>query len=181
VAVAGKGDPYPTVTITTQPKSDQIIIGGPAFFYVDAEPFEYLSYQWYLNKKPIPGATSSGLWINNVTKAQAGVYKVAPSTGGKPVMSQGALLQIVTPVAIKKQPTPLTVKTGKKATFKVIVTGTSPFHFQWYVGTTAIPNATNSSYTIAQVQSSDAGQYGVGVNNSLTFVGSGYVTLTVTP
>jgi hypothetical protein len=181
VAVKGKGDVYPTVTITTQPESDWTFLGSPAFFYVDAEPWEYLTYQWYLNSKPVPGATSDSLWINNVAKNQAGVYKVAVSSGGKAVMSQGALLTIITPISIKKQPSSISVKAGKKATFKVLVAGTPPFHYQWYAGTNAIPNATNSSYTISSAQPSDAGQYGVGVNNSLTFAVSSFVTLTVTP
>lgn len=112
-----------------------MFIGSPAFFYVDAEPWQYLIYQWYLNSKPIPGATSDSLRINSVTKTQAGVYKCAVSSGGPSVMSQGALLTIVTPITIKKQPSSITVKTGKKALFKVLVAGTPPFHYQWYNGT----------------------------------------------
>lgn len=102
VAVKGKGDPNPTVTITTQPESDWAFLGSNEFFSIDAEPWGYLTYQWYLNSKPIPGATSDSLWINNVTKAQAGVYKCAASSGGPAVMSQGALLTIITPISIKK-------------------------------------------------------------------------------
>jgi hypothetical protein len=181
VAVKGKGDVYPAVTITTQPESDWTFLGSPAFFYIDAEPWGYLTYQWYLNNKPIPGATSDSLWINNVTKAQAGVYKCAASSGGPAVMSQGALLTIVTPISIKKQPTSLTVKTGKKATFKVLVAGTPPFHYQWYHGTNVISGATNVSYTISRVQASDSGQYAVGVDNGATFVVSNWALLTVTP
>ena len=181
VAVKGKGDPNPTVTITTQPESDWTFVGSPAFFYVDAEPFGYLTYQWYLNKKPIPGATSDSLWIDNITASQAGVYKCAVSSGGPAVMSQGALLTIVTSISIKKQPSSLTLKTGKKATFKVLVAGTPPFHYQWYSGTNAVTGATNSSYTISKVRASDAGDYAVAVNNVQTFAASSTATLTVTP
>jgi len=181
VAVKGKGDPNPTVTITTQPESDWTFLGSSAFFYVDAEPSQYLTYQWYLNKKPIPGATSDSLWINSVAKNQAGVYKVAVTSGGTPVMSRGALLTIITPISIKKQPSSLTVKTGAKATFKVLVAGTPPFHYQWYYGTNLILAATNASYTIARAQASDAGLYGVAADNVYTYVGSSLVQLTVMP
>jgi Immunoglobulin I-set domain len=181
VAVKGKGDVYPAVTITTQPESDWTFLGNPAFFYVDAEPWQYLTYQWYLNSKPISGATSDSLWIDNVTKNQTGVYKCAVSSGGKPVMSQGAILTIVTPISIKKQPTSLTVKTGKKATFKVLVAGTPPFHYQWYHGKDSIAGATNALYTIAKVQASNVGDYGVVADNIHTYVGSSIVQLTVTP
>jgi hypothetical protein len=181
VAVKGKGDPNPTVTITTQPESDWTFLGSPAFFYINAEPWDYLTYQWYLNNKPIPGATSDSLWINNVTKTQSGVYKCAASSGGPAVMSQGALLTIVTPISIKKQPTSLTVKTGKKAMFKVLVAGTPPFHYQWYYGTNTISGATNASFSIGKTQASDTGYYWVEADNIHTYVGSGIVQLTVTP
>jgi hypothetical protein len=181
VAVKGKGDVYPSVTITTQPESDWTFLGSPAFFYVDAEPWDYLTYQWYLNSKPIPGATSDSLWINNVTKTQAGVYKCAVSSGGPAVMSQGALLTIVTPISIKKQPSSITVKAGKKASFSVLVAGTPPFHYQWYYGTNTISGATNASYGIAKVRASDAGYYWVATDNIQTQVGSSIVQLTVTP
>jgi len=75
-------------------------------------------------------------------------------------MSQGALLTIVTPISIKKQPSSITVKAGKKATFKVLVAGTPPFHYQWYYGTNTISGATNVSYSIAKVQVSNAGAIG---------------------
>jgi hypothetical protein len=181
VVVKGKGDPNPTVTITTQPESDWTFLGSPAFFYIDAEPWGYLTYQWYLNNKPIPGATSDSLWINNIAKNQAGVYKCAASSGGPAVMSQGALLTIITPITIKKQPTSLTVKTGKKATFKVLVAGTPPFHYQWYYGTNTISGATNVSFTISKVQASNAGYYWVEADNVHTYAGSSIVQLTVTP
>ena len=181
VAVKGEGDPNPTVTITTQPESDWTFLGSPAFFYLDAEPWGYLTYQWYLNKKPISGATSDSLWINNVSKTQAGVYKCAVSSGGPAVMSQGALLTIVTPISIKKQPTSLTVKAGKKATFKVLVAGTPPFHYQWYDGTNIISGAMNVSFSIAKVQPSDAGYYWVATDNVHTYAGSSIAQLSVIP
>jgi len=181
VAVVGKGDPNPAVIITTQPESDWTFLGSVAFFYVDAEPWHSLTYQWYLNSKPIPGATSDSLWLSNVTKNQAGVYKCAVSSGGPAVMSQGALLTVVTPISIKKQPSSVTTKVGKKASFKVLVAGTPPFHYQWYFGTNLISDATNASYTIPKVQGSDAGFYWVAADNIHTYVGSSVAKLTVTP
>jgi hypothetical protein len=184
VGVTGKNDVGATVTIVTQPQSQQVIAGWGATFSIEAEPSQYIpynSYQWYLNSKPIKGQIYSVLIFPTTTSKNTGVYKVAVSSGGTPVMSQGALLQVVTPVTIKKQPAPVTAKTGKKATFKVIALGTGPLHYQWYSGSNAIQNATNSSYAIASAQASDAGQYSVKVQNSLTWNVSNFATLTVTP
>lgn len=184
VGVKGKDDVGVAITITTQPQGLRVLLGDSAYFYVQAEPWEYLSYQWYLNSKPIPGETFSDLLVENITAKQAGVYKVAISSGGTPVMSQGALLTVVTPVTIKKQPSSITVKAGKKATFSVVALGTGPLHYQWYlnvVGDGTIPNATNAIYTIPAVQASDAGGYFVTVTNDMTMGLSRLVTLTVTP
>jgi hypothetical protein len=181
VAVSGHGDPNPTVTIITQPESDRIRAGWPAYFYIDAEPWGYLTYQWYFKNKPIPGATLDWLWIDNVTTKQAGLYKCAASSGGTPVFSQSALLQVCLPVVIKKQPVSQSVPAGNKVTFKVSVSGTKPFHFYWYHGTNAIPNGTNASLVIPNAQPSDAGQYGVGIDNGVSFAGSIPVTLSVSP
>ena len=184
VGVSGKNDVGATVTIVTQPQSQQVIAGWGATFSIEAEPSQYIpynSYQWYLNSKPIKGEIYSVLIFPTTTSKNTGVYKVAVSSGGTPVMSQGALLRVVTPVTIKKQPAPVTAKTGKKVTFKIIALGTGPLHYQWYSGSNVIPNATNSSYAIASAQASDAGQYCVKVQNSLTWNVSNFATLTVTP
>jgi Immunoglobulin domain len=180
VGVKGKNDVGISVTITEQPESQQVIAGWSAMFTIQAEPSQYIpydSYQWYLNGKPMKGETYSALIFPTVTTKNAGVYKCA--IGG--TMSQGALLSVVTPVTIKKQPASITVKSGKKASFSVVALGSSPLRYQWYAGANAIPDATNNSYTIPKVQPSDAGQYQVRITNSLTWGASSPVTLTVIP
>lgn len=182
VGVKGKDDVGATVTITQEPQGVTQLAGGTVFFSVQAEPAQYLSYQWYFNRKPLAGEIESSLLVFDVKKA--GVYKVAISGGGTPVMSDGALLQIVRPVTIKKQPASVTAKAGRKVTFSVVALGTGPLGYQWYVdvvGNGAIPNATNSTYTIPSVQESDAGQYYVTVTNEYTSALSKLVTLTVSP
>jgi hypothetical protein len=181
VAVSGKGNPNPTVTITGQPPSQRVLLGDPAYFYVDADPILYLSYQWYFKNKPLPGKTSFDLWIGSVTPAQAGLYKVAVSSGGTPVMSKNALLQIVTPVAIKTPPKTQTVIAGKKVIFRVAATGTGPYGYQWYWNTNTIPAATNSFYVIPKAQTTNSGQYVVVVNNGLSWAVSNPAQLTVKP
>ena len=184
VGVKGKDDVGMAITVTEQPQNVRSILGGAAFFSVQAQPWQYLSYQWYCNSKPIKGETSGGLLVENITAKNAGVYKCAISSGGTPTMSQGALLTVVIPVAIKKQPAPITVKAGKKATFSVVALGTGPLQYQWYGNIGAggkIPDATNSTYTISSVRASDAGPYFVTATNDMSFAMSRLATLTVTP
>lgn len=180
VGVKGKNDVGVTATITEQPQSQQVVAGWSAMFTVTAEPSQFIpynSYQWYCNGKPVKGEVYSALIFPSVTTKNAGVYKCV--VGG--TTSQGALLTVVNPVTIKKQPASMTVSAGKKASFSVIALGSSPVRYQWFAGTSAIPNATNTSYSIPSVQMSDAGQYQVRITNSLTWAASNPATLTVTP
>jgi len=179
VGVQGKNSVSVAVTITKQPQAEQVIAGWSAILSVEAEPSQYIpadSYQWYLNGKAVKGAIYPSLVLPNVTSKNAGVYKCSASG----IMSQGALLTVVAPVTIKKQPSSVTVKTGKKASFSVVALGTGPLRYQWYLETVAIPSGTNSSYTIPSVQASDAGQYQVKIENSLTWNQSEVITLNVT-
>jgi hypothetical protein len=181
VAVSGKGDPNPTITVTAQPENERVLQGYSAFFLVEAEPWEYLSYQWMFKGKPIVGATSSWLWMTNVGKAQAGIYTVSLSTGGKGIVSRKAILQVVTPVVIKTEPKTQTVKAGKNAVFRVAVTGTGPFTYQWYWNDAPITNATKSFYTVPKVQAGNAGAYSVYVDNGPSGAWSDDAILTVVP
>jgi hypothetical protein len=179
VAVVGKGDPNPPITITKQPQNEQVLQGSFAFLYVNAEPYLYLSYQWYFKGKPISGATSSMLFVNNINNSQAGAYYVTLSTGSKPIQSLQAQVTVVTPVIIKTQPKALIVMANKSASFHVNVSGTPPYFYQWYWNGNPILNATKSSYTIPHVTAGNAGFYLVKINNGLSYANSDSVALTV--
>jgi hypothetical protein len=60
-------------------------------------------------------------------------------------------------ITITNQPQSLYVLEGCPATFAVGVTGTSPHRYQWWWDGQAIPDAANSSYTIAVARPSDNG------------------------
>src|SRR5438093_3504749 len=62
---------------------------------------------------------------------------------------------VQTPVTITNQPQGLTVLQCRPATFTVGVSGTLPITFQWYRDGGVIPNGTNASYTLSNVQPAD--------------------------
>lgn len=68
---------------------------------------------------------------------------------------------------------------GNSAILTVVATGTSPT-YQWYKGGSAISGATNSSYTISNAQSTDAGTYYVVVSNTCSTKTSSNIVITVT-
>ncbi len=85
----------------------------------------------------------------------------------------------VTPApVITAQPSSLTVLEGSSATFSVTATGTG-LNYQWRFNGSSISGATAGSYTIASVQSSDAGTYDVVVSNDGGSVTSSGAVLTV--
>ena len=182
VIVAIKGhDPNPIPVISEQPQSQRILEGGYVFFDVTAEPAAYLSYQWNFKGKPLSGQTDSSLLLENLTSAQAGLYSVSLTTGGKNYTSKRALLQVVKPVAVKTQPKSQSIKVGKPAVFRVALSGTGPFTYQWYYNSALIPNATKSFYSVSHVQSGSAGNYAVMVSNGLSEATSANAVLTVVP
>ena len=84
------------------------------------------------------------------------------------------------PPVIATQPQSLTVDPGTNATFSVSATNTAPLSYQWRKDGAKIPGATNSTLTISNVQSSDAGAYSVVVSGDGGSVNSRQATLTVT-
>jgi hypothetical protein len=86
------------------------------------------------------------------------------------------------PAAIAQQPRSATNYVDGVHTFSVTAAGTAPLTYQWYkkgVPPVPIPAATNASYTIDPVGTTDAGDYFVTVANAANSVTSSVVTLTI--
>lgn len=78
------------------------------------------------------------------------------------------------------QPQSLTNSPGQSASFVVVAGGTGPLAYQWYFNTnTSVPDATNSTFTINNIQTTNSGIYSVIVTNIAGFVFSTNASLTV--
>lgn len=73
---------------------------------------------------------------------------------------------VVGGIALTSQPTNLTVNVGSLATFKVGATGPGTLKYQWLFNQTNIPNATAVTFSITNVQLTNAGGYSVLVTNT---------------
>jgi fibro-slime domain-containing protein len=88
----------------------------------------------------------------------------------------------IIPPSITTPPQSQTVTVGQNVTFNVTATGTVPLSYQWYKNDTAISGAISSSYSISNVQITNAGTYKVTVSNgALPNATSSGVMLTVNP
>jgi hypothetical protein len=81
--------------------------------------------------------------------------------------------------SITAHPSSQTVNQGSAVTFSVTASGTAPLAYQWRKNGVDISNATSSSYSLSNVQPSDAGGYSAYVSNSWGNATSNTATLTV--
>lgn len=148
-------------TITTQPVDVNICSGLDASFTVAANGSGIL-YQWQVSTdngatwSDITGATSGTLNLTAVPQSYDGnQYRAHVSSSCAPTgaNSDVATLTVYTPVTVTTQPANTAVCIDADATFTVAADGTG-LSYQWEVSTnggaafTAIPGATNASYTI---------------------------------
>ena len=166
--------------ITAQPQSLTNTAGTSATFTVAATGTALLRYQWQFNSANIAGATNATLTLNNVQSANAGNYRCVVANAYGSATSSTATLTVIAPPAITAQPQSRTNNIGTSASFSVTATGTAPLRYQWRFNGANIGGATNSTYTIASVQTNNAGGYAVVVANNYGSVTSAVAVLTVT-
>lgn len=182
MAAPGPMAPSNPPNINQHPNSQTVTVGANVTFNVNASGTNPKTYQWRFNGTNIPGATSQSYTITNVQLNHAGGYSVVVSNAFGSATSNTANLTVnaalVAP-AIATQPSSQTVNSGANVSFSVTATGSAPLTYQWRFNGSNINNATNSTYSISNVQSSHAGQYSVRVTNAAGNVTSANATLTV--
>jgi len=87
-------------TISTQPASASVALGGSVTFFVVASGPGPLAYQWRKDGAAIAGATSATLALTGVAAGQTGSYSVVVTNAGGSVTSDSASLTVgAAPVA----------------------------------------------------------------------------------
>ena len=177
----------PIPTIIEQPASQTILVGDGAVFNVNSIDEGPLSYQWFKDNTEIVGATGNTYIIQTTTLNDNGDYNATVTNGEGTTTSNIATLTVNVPVPplppipllITEQPSSQTVLSGSIATFNVTAIGEIPLTYQWFKDMTEIADAVGSSYTIANTQISDSGNYHVTVTNIIGTITSNIATLTV--
>ncbi|PTY05504.1 hypothetical protein DB347_14080 [Opitutaceae bacterium EW11] len=165
-------------TITQQPQSQYVILGGTVSFSVTATADSPLTYQWRHDTQNIPGANSATLSISDVTDYYAGSYTVVVTAGGVSVASVNAQLTVLVAPRITRQPASVTVPVGDYFYLSTNVTGSSPMTYEWRKDGVVVPNATSNPFG-QQATASSAGAYRVTVTNPAGTVTSDTATVTV--
>jgi hypothetical protein len=169
--------------IIAQPASQTAVPGSDATFRVgvSGNSTPPLSYQWYFNgMNPLAGATAASLTLTNVQLTNAGNYLVVVTNALGSVTSSNAALTVLEPPLITTQPANQTVFQGSNVTFTVTATGAMPLSYQWYFNEQSLlAGATNASLVLANVSSTNAGNYLVMVSNPAGSVISSNATLAI--
>jgi hypothetical protein len=167
-------------SITTPPQSQTIATGSNAVFIVIAGGTAPLGYQWLFNGTNLSGANANVFTIYNVQFTNTGNYSVLVTNTIGSVTSSIAVLTVSNfPPVILAQPQNQTVNAGGSVTFAVSAGGSLPLNYQWlFNGTNNIGTNTNS-YTLNNVQSTNAGNYSVLATNIGGSVTSAVAGLTV--
>lgn len=128
---------------------------------------------------PIPNVATP----NAVAGIEVGGGKIfAVDTANGVVAVQVVISDAAAAPSIVTQPVNRTAVEGGYVTFSVAAAGTKPLSYQWrFNDTNTIGGATNSSVTIPNPQSADAGTYSVLVGNIAGSVTSTNAMLAVTP
>lgn len=82
------------VSITQQPRSADVYQGENVTLSVRTLGDGPLSYQWFLNDRPLQGATDRNLNLYNLSDEQTGIYTVEVSNESSTAFSQEALVSI---------------------------------------------------------------------------------------
>lgn len=155
--------------ILTNPVSHSVYIDSNTVLRVVAIGGEPLEYQWLFDGQDIPGATLPTLELTNVQPATAGVYSVRVSNPAGSLVSSPATLTVITTPFIVVQPTSRSVFRGSNTVFSVLADGAPPLSYQWRFNGANLPNATNATLLLTNVQPTQNGMYSLRVTNRFGF------------
>jgi hypothetical protein len=135
--------PGNTPTITTQPQSQTVTVGGSVSFQIEASGPGPLQFQWRHNDTPLLGATNSTLALFNAQPEAAGRYDVVvwSAQGGAAGNSSPAMLIVEEPPRIHEHPQSVTMQAGEEVEFSLLASSSKPMQFQWRLNGTPLVGA----------------------------------------
>ncbi|MFM8335417.1 MAG: immunoglobulin domain-containing protein, partial [Opitutaceae bacterium] len=157
---------YGAIRLTQRPASVNAAAGESVTFTVVASGAS-LAYQWSKGGGELAGATRASLSLPPVQGSDAGTYTVR-ITSGATVVTASAKLQVFTAgppsLTIVTQPSGASLVAGQPLRLSVAATGSVELSYQWLRNDVALSGATSAVYSVAAVQTSDAGTYRVRVS-----------------
>ncbi|MBI5800331.1 MAG: immunoglobulin domain-containing protein [Verrucomicrobia bacterium] len=180
----------PVSTTSVNDGSWHLLVGvyqasGSTTIYVDGAPVEgsILSSPVAANAAPFlvggvtSGSTPTGTYSGLVDDVQ--IYNRALLDGEIDFIFQNPGQPIIGAPIVTGRPQNASVVLGQTATFSVTNSGIAPFTYQWRLNGANLTGATSPTLTLNNVQTNQAGDYSVRIDNGLGFTLSSNATLTV--
>ena len=167
------------VSIISQPKSVEAVIGGKVIFEVAATGSAPITYQWNRDGVPLEGANFEKLIIENVEVASGGAYSVAVGNVSNSVESDTVILTVAAPPLVADLAVDQQVAVGETVQLWVVAEGAGSFAYQWKREGIVVPGATRAEFTIENIDSLDAGLYTVEITNSAGITASDPIMIDV--
>ncbi len=171
--------------IVQQPASLTLTAGEVARFQTIVTG-SMLEFQWFKDGSSLAGATQGTLIIEGVSETHVGTYQLKVRNPAATLDSASVRLELKSELppendglAILTHPMDQTVPPGTDVTFLVEVGGNGTISYQWQWGDFNIPGARLASFTIANVQEVDEGEYRVVISDGDRRLTSQPATLTV--
>src|ERR1035438_7927546 len=139
-----------------------------------------ISYQWYTNGVAIPGANTTNYSKAGATSSDSAAYILVASNAyglGTSVVAEVTVL--LSPTVIGDLPGAATNYLSMNERFAVIAGGQEPLSYQWFKGSSVIPNATNAALSLTNLLALDTASYKVVITNSVGSITSSVASLTV--
>jgi hypothetical protein len=165
--------------IIAQPGDVTVSAGATTLLSVTAAGGDSLSFQWRLDGRALPGATTSTLLLENIQPTQAGEYDVVVMNHANSATSDKARLTVLVPPRIVLQPQTQAVNAGAPAHFSVVAAGTQPLNHQWRLNGVPLPGETGPVLTFSNVVDLHQGIYDVAITDALGSVFSSNAMLMV--
>jgi hypothetical protein len=153
--------------------------GETATFTVSTTLLPPLSFQWLHDGVPLPGATTASLVISNLQASDGGSYSVRLDQPNPAMTVFAKSVSLIGPVVFQPSQQFISTRPGSNVTFQASLTGAPPIYLQWRHGAQLVPNATNATLTLTNVQLADDGEYSVIASNSFGAVESLHSSLVI--
>lgn len=162
--------------ITVEPTDQIVLAGSTATFSVGAIGTP-LYFQWQKNgtnlfdTNNISGSATAQLFVTKTTTNDSGSYDVIITDACGSVTSSVVTLAVGVPPTIVSPPQSCIVTYGATASFGVSASGTPSLYFQWQkngmnmTSGSVVSGLTNSTLTLGNITTNDAGSYTVIVSN----------------
>ncbi|MGA2244643.1 MAG: immunoglobulin domain-containing protein [Verrucomicrobiota bacterium] len=169
---------------TTVSPANTVFAGTPVTFAVVAGGAPTLKCQWLRNGMiSDPTATNSVYNLSSPATTDSGMYQCVISNSFGSITSSVVTLTVnpAVPPVFTSYPASATRPVHGQYTLTPGVAGSPPIRLQWKWNGNALPNATNATLSLTDVQMAQAGNYALYATNSFGYSNTPPFILKVTP